>query len=76
MNHTAQPQIVRISNPGDRYLERTVFPEQPLLFETHPDALLEIHSFATISAIAADTIPCHTLQVSDELITSLLSRPS
>ncbi len=75
-NHTDNLQIVRITNMADWHLERIVFPGKSILFQSAPEALAEIHTFTEISTIHSDQIPCKTLQVSDELITSLLSRLS
>ncbi len=75
-NRTNNPQIVRITNIADWHLERLVFPGKSILFQSAPEALAEIHTVTEISTIHSDQIPCKTLQVSDELITSLLSRLS
>ena len=61
VNATSQIQIARITNISNWYFERVVFPGQRLLFETLPQALLEIHTGMMASAILSDTIPCERL---------------
>ena len=61
INETGQIQIARITNISNWYFERVVFPGQRLVFETVPEALLEIHSGMMASAILSDTIPCERL---------------
>ncbi len=68
VNATSQIQITRITNIDNWYFERVVFPGQRLVFETLPEALLEIHSGMMASAILSDTIPCTRLSVSENTI--------
>lgn len=65
VNATSQIQIARISNVPRWYFERVVFPGERLLFETVPNAQLEIHTSVMPSAILADKIPCSRLQVKE-----------
>lgn len=62
MNATSQIQVARISDVPNWYFERVVFPGQTLLFESPPDAHLEIHT-GMASVILADRIACQSLQV-------------
>lgn len=64
VNATSQIQIVRISNIPNWYFERVVFPGQRLVFESLPQALLEIHTGMMASAILSDTVPCGRLEIS------------
>ncbi|WP_324282588.1 DUF1830 domain-containing protein [Cyanobacterium aponinum UTEX 3221] len=64
VNATSQIQVARITNIENWYFERVVFPGQRLMFETLPEALLEIHSGMMASAILSDTIPCKRLCIS------------
>lgn len=66
VNATSQIQVARITNIENWYFERVVFPGQRLMFETLPEALLEIHSGMMASAILSDTIPCKRLCISEE----------
>lgn len=66
VNATSKVQVARIANIPNWYFERVVFPGQRLVFETMPEALLEIHSGMMASAILSDKIPCERLQVNDE----------
>lgn len=68
VNVTSQIQVARITNIENWYFERVVFPGQRLMFETLPEALLEIHSGMMASAILSDTIPCQRLCISEEKI--------
>ena len=65
VNATARIQIARITNISNWYFERVVFPGQRLVFETVPQALLEIHSGMMASAILSDTIPCERLSIEE-----------
>lgn len=66
VNVTSKVQVARIANIPNWYFERVVFPGQRLVFETMPEALLEIHSGMMASAILSDKIPCERLRVNDE----------
>jgi hypothetical protein len=63
VNTTSQIQITRITNISNWYFERVVFPGQRFLFETPPEAQLEIHTSAIASAIFSDRIPCLHLRL-------------
>jgi hypothetical protein len=65
VNATSQIQIARITNIPNWYFERVVFPGQRLVFETLPEALLEIHTGMMATAILSDTIPCDRLLVEE-----------
>ena len=75
-NRTPNPQIVKITNIAGWEFERVVFPGKSILFQAAPEGLAEIYSFRDAIALHFDQIPCQDLQISDELITSLLSRLS
>jgi hypothetical protein len=62
-NATSQIQIVRITNIANWYFERVAFPGQQVLFESLPEAHLEVHTGMMASAILSDTIPCDRLRV-------------
>ena len=66
VNATNQIQIARITNVPNWYFERVVFPGQRLLFETLPNAYLEIHTGIMASAILSDTVACSSLCVPEE----------
>ncbi len=76
VNATSKMQIARITNVPDWYFERVVFPGQRLLFETHPMALLEIHTGMMASAILSDSIPCERLRVDDPELAVFEPAPS
>ncbi|NJM86739.1 MAG: DUF1830 domain-containing protein [Hydrococcus sp. RU_2_2] len=63
VNTTSQIQIARITNITNWYFERVVFPGQRFLFETPPEAKLEIYTGAIASAICSDRIPCVHLRL-------------
>ena len=65
VNPSDRIQVARITNIPNWYFERVVFPQQRLVFEAVPQALLEIHSGMMASAILSDTIPCERLCVND-----------
>jgi Domain of unknown function (DUF1830) len=67
VNATSRIQIARITNVSNWYFERVVFPGQRLVFETLPEAQLEIHCGMIASAILSDTIPCDRLCIQEEL---------
>ena len=65
VNQSDRIQVARITNIPNWYFERVVFPQQRLVFEAVPQALLEIHCGMMASAILSDTIPCERLCVND-----------
>nr|WP_238718003.1 DUF1830 domain-containing protein [Petrachloros mirabilis] len=65
VNATSKIQVARVTNIPNWYFERVVFPGQQLVFESDPQAQLEIHTGMMASAILSDTIPCNRLQISD-----------
>jgi hypothetical protein len=66
VNSSPRIQIARITNVPNWYFERVVFPGQRLVFESLPEALLEIHCGMMASAILSDTIPCENLRVLED----------
>jgi hypothetical protein len=66
VNATSKIQIVRVTNIANWYFERVVFPGHRLVFESLPQACLEIHTGMMASAILSDRIPCDRLQVEEE----------
>lgn len=62
-NVTSQVQVARIANIPNWLFERVVFPQQRLLFEALPEALLEVRNSSNTSLL--DEIPCPRLQVKD-----------
>ncbi|MBD2103897.1 DUF1830 domain-containing protein [Leptolyngbya sp. FACHB-261] len=65
VNASSKIQIVRITNIPHWYFERVVFPGQHLLFESVPQASLEVHTGTVMSSILSDTICCSQLQVQE-----------
>jgi hypothetical protein len=70
VNATSKIQVARITNIQNWYFERVVFPGQCLVFESIPEAQLEIHTGMMASAILSDTIPCYRLRVEQGMHTS------
>lgn len=66
-NVSNQIQVVRIGNIPNWYFERVMFPGQRLMFDSWPEAVLEIHTGAVASAILSDNIPCYVLRVIEEV---------
>jgi Domain of unknown function (DUF1830) len=73
VNATSKVQIARITNIPNWYFERVVFPGQRLMFETTPEALLEIHTGMMASAILSDKIPCDRLRVNESPAPSVVA---
>lgn len=65
VNATNSIQVARITNIENWYFERVVFPGQRLLFESLPEAKLEIHTGLMASSILADTLDCEDLMVQE-----------
>lgn len=65
VNATNHIQIARITNITNWYFERVVFPGQRLVFESLPEAIVEIHTGMMASAILSDKIPCARLQINE-----------
>ena len=61
VNETSNIHIARITNIPNWYFERVVFPEQNLVFEAKPNAILEIYSGMMLTATLKQTIPCKSL---------------
>ena len=66
-NVSQQIQVVRIGNIPNWYFERVMFPGQRMMFQSWPEAILEIHTGAVASAILSDKIPCYVLRVIEEI---------
>ncbi len=64
-NVTGQIQIARITNIPNLYFEHMIFPGQRLLFESLPNAELEIHKCAMGSETFVDKISCRCLCVNE-----------
>ena len=60
-NRTSRIQILRISDMPDRFFERSVMPQEIVLFEALSAAHLEIHTSEIVGAILSDVIPCSQL---------------
>ncbi|NEQ75855.1 MAG: DUF1830 domain-containing protein [Okeania sp. SIO2C9] len=65
VNTTHKIQIARISNPKNKYWERTVFPGERLLFEGIPEAELEIHQTLENGEIICERLLCKDLKVDE-----------
>lgn len=72
INRTGKLQVVRIVNVLGWYFERVVFPGQRLVFETIPEAILEVHTSEIASSILSDRIPCERLRCETSKVASLL----
>ena len=66
-NNTQDVQVVWISNIDGFHFERTVFPGQRVIFETVPEAVLEVRTGSTPSAITSDRIPCLRLRAAGQV---------
>lgn len=62
-NVTSKIQVVRIVNISDWYFEKIVFPGEQILFETLPEAELEIYSGTEWGAKLTEKIDCSRLKV-------------
>lgn len=71
VNATSKIQIARITNISNWYFERVVFPGQRLVFESFPEAVLEIHTGMMASAILSDKIPCNRLCIRENTDTAV-----
>lgn len=73
-NRSELSQTVRITNVPERFFERVVFPGQSILFETHPDALVEVHTFTANDTAVKVDVACDRLRVDETMISKLLSQ--
>jgi len=62
-NKTAMVQIIRIINIPNWYFERVIFPGELLLFESLPEAVLEIYSSEEVNPFLSDRFLCDWLKV-------------
>lgn len=58
-NLSARPQVLRISK-APLFVERTVFPNQCIVFQAQPDAVIEIHE--EVTALPSDSFTCEELR--------------
>jgi Domain of unknown function (DUF1830) len=61
-NATRSLQILKLTRTSEKF-ERLIFPNQRLLFEAVPDAMLEIFTSAIVGMKLLDQIPCQQIQV-------------
>jgi len=61
INRTRQFHIVRITNIPNLFFERAVPPHQSLLFETLPEAELEVYTGQIPTTIISARLPCQVL---------------
>lgn len=66
-NPTEKIQIIQITNIPNWYFEKVVFPQQRLMFEAFPEALLEIHTGVQANAIVTQQIQCQFLSVNEKV---------
>ncbi|NDJ19273.1 DUF1830 domain-containing protein [Myxacorys almedinensis] len=63
-NSTNQLQIAKLANASGFTLERVVFPQQRILFEALPSALIKIYIYSKTDGVTLlDAILCEKLQV-------------
>ncbi|MDP8964401.1 MAG: DUF1830 domain-containing protein [Cyanobacteriota bacterium] len=63
VNPTCDLQVIRIINVPNRYFEKVIFPKQRLLFETQPNAELEVYASQQGHTVLVKKIPAVCLQV-------------
>lgn len=66
-NRTSRIQILRISDIPGYFLERSVMPQDTVLFEAPSEAHLEIHTSEIVGSILSDVIPCDHLAKSCDI---------
>lgn len=64
-NSTHKMEIIRITNISNWYFEKTIFPQERLMFEAFPEAILEIHTKIMGSSVLLAQIQCDLLSVED-----------
>ncbi len=67
VNSTHQIQLARITNLPNVCFEKLVFPQQRLMFEALPEAILEIHTGLVPNTILSHKISCNHLRVREEV---------
>lgn len=72
INKTPQTQVVRLDQNGGYPCDRIMRPNEHLLFEADPDAILEIHRLIGDHALQRTLLPCKDLRVSNDLIETML----
>jgi hypothetical protein len=65
-NLSSASRVVRITNLPGQHFERTVMPHQRFIFETVPEALLEIWGGGSMGCLIEDRIACDRLAVSNQ----------
>jgi hypothetical protein len=72
INKTSQVQVVRLDQTGRQACDRIMRPNEHLLFEAAPDAVLEIHRLIGDQSLQLTRLPCKDLRVSNDLIETML----
>ncbi len=76
-NATTHLQRACFAGVSRSQFERVIFPNQRIMFEASPDALLEVQTCGTAGTATIDHIPCAQLQVSQsEAIAHRVEDPS
>jgi hypothetical protein len=70
INRTPQTQLARFVKASQD--DRVVRPNEHLLFEAVPGAILEIHVLTAESTTLVNSFSCRDLKVSNELIETML----
>ncbi|MEL6552350.1 MAG: DUF1830 domain-containing protein [Cyanobacteria bacterium J06621_11] len=65
-NQTEQVQVICITGTRGVGFERTVMPQQKIVFEAPSESVLEVRTGGVITAIASDRIPCIRLRDNPE----------
>lgn len=60
-NCTSRIQILRITDIPGQFFERSVMPQDTILFEAPSEAHLEIHTSEMMGSILSDVVPCSQL---------------
>jgi len=63
VNPTCDLQVIRIINVPNCYFEKVLFPKQRLLFETQPNAELEVYASQQGETVLVKKIPAVCLEV-------------
>ena len=71
-NQTPTVQIMRITNIPDWYFERVVFPRVQLVFETLPEAVLEVYSSDEMGLFLGEVLLCSRLRVEQTAFLDLI----
>lgn len=61
-NKTGKVQIIRLVQGTTQTFEKTIFPQERVLFYSTLDGILNVYNSATVGLVLVNRVPCSQLQ--------------